>query len=123
VANCGGRWVGNNLVAGVRTMGTYAIMVDTIPPRITPLHFNAKMTGWARMAFRVNDNYPARERARDLRYEARVDGKWILLAMDGKTGVLTHEFDGRITPGTHELVLRATDDRGNTAEWRKTFIL
>ena len=123
VANCGGRWIGNNLVAGVRTMGTYAIMVDTIPPRITPLHFNAKMTGWARMAFRVNDNYPARERARDLRYEARVDGKWILLAMDGKTGVLTHEFDGRIAPGTHELVLRATDDRGNTAEWRKTFVL
>jgi len=123
VSNCGGRWIGNNLVASVRTMGTYTIMADTIPPRITPLHFGPRMKGWKRMAFRITDQFPARERARDLRYEGRVDGQWVLFSLDGKTGVLSHEFDGLLSTGDHELVLRVTDDRGNTAEWRKTFTL
>lgn len=123
VTNCGGRWIGKNLVASVRKMGTYAIMVDTLPPRIAPLQFSPKMKEGSRMAFRITDQYPVREKARDLRYEARVDNQWILMEMDGKTGVITHVFDGRITPGAHELVLRVTDDRGNTSIWRKTFTL
>src|SRR5690606_30520586 len=74
IVNCGGKWIGNNLVAGVRQMGTYTIMLDTVPPQIHPIHFGPRMTGWKRMAFRISDQFPARDRARDLTYEARVDG-------------------------------------------------
>lgn len=123
VVNCGGNWIGNNLTSGARQMGTYTIMIDTIPPTISPLSFNAKMKAWKKMSFRISDNVRIRDKGRDLLYSAWVDGKWILMALDGKNGVLTHEFDGRIPPGDHELVLKVTDDRGNEAVLRKSFTL
>lgn len=123
IVNCGGKWVGNNLTTGVRQLSTYAIMADTIPPSISVLHFGPKMTGWNRMAFKISDNFNIKDRGRDLLYDAWVDGKWVLMSLDGKTGILTHLFDGRILPGEHTLVLKVTDDRGNEGVLEKTFTL
>lgn len=123
IVNCGGTWIGNNLTTGVRQISTYTIMVDTIAPKISVLHFGPKMTGWKRMAFKISDNFRIRDRGRDLMYSAWVDGQWILMALDGKTGILTHEFDGRIPPGDHQLLLKVTDDRGNEAVLEKSFTL
>jgi hypothetical protein len=123
INNCGGKWIGNNLATGVRQMGTYAIMVDTIPPSVRTAQFSSSMTGWKKMTFKISDNFNARDKARDLRYTAKVDDQWILMALDGKSGTLTHEFDGRIPPGEHELVLRVIDDRGNETVLKKSFTL
>jgi hypothetical protein len=123
VINCGGKWVGNNLTTGIREMNTYAIMVDTIPPSITVLHFGPIMTGWKRMAFRISDNFRIKDRGRDLLYKAWVDGKWILMALDGKSGILIHEFDGSLSEGDHQLRLQVTDDRGNETVLEKSFTL
>ncbi len=123
IVNCGGKWIGNNLVTGVRQLSTYTIMMDTIPPTITPLHFGNKMSGWSRMAFKISDNFGIKDRGRDLLYDAWVDDEWILMSLDGKTGILTHEFDGRILPGEHRLRLRVIDDRGNQSIWERPFIL
>lgn len=123
IINCGGTWIGNNLTTGVRQMSMYTIMVDTIPPKIIPMHFNPKMTGWQRMVFKIYDNVRVRDRGRDLIYSGFVDGEWILLELDGKSGLLSHEFDGRIPPGDHQLVIKVTDDRGNEAVLEKSFTL
>ena len=123
IVNCGATWVGNNLSTGVRQLGTYTIMVDTIAPYISTLHFGPKMTGWSRMAFKISDNFPIKDKGRDLIYDAWVDGQWVLMSLDGKNSVLTHTFDGRIPPGEHTLVLKVTDDRGNEAVLEKTFTL
>jgi peroxiredoxin len=112
IINCGAKWVGYNLVTRARQMGTYAIKVDTIPPKINAVHFAPVMTNWKKMTFSMNDNVRIRELGRTLLYTARVDGQWILLTLDGKTGILTHEFDGHILPGSHELVVKVTDDGG-----------
>lgn len=119
----GGNWIGNNLHAEVRQMGTYTIMVDTIAPRITPIRFNEKMTGWQRMTFKISDNFEINDRGRDLLYKGYVDGEWILFSLDGKTGLLTHEFDEHIAPGEHRLMLKVIDDRGNEAVFEKSFTL
>lgn len=121
--SCGGNWAGNNLTAAVRQMSTYTIMADTIPPKIIPVHFGSTMTAWKRMAFRISDNFDVKDRGRDLLYEGLVDGEWILFSLDGKSGLLTHEFDGRIPPGEHTLVLKVTDDRGNQTILEKSFTL
>ena len=123
IINCGGQWIGNNLTTGVRQMSTYAILADTIPPKITPLHFNPKMTGWTRMAFKITDNFRIKDRGRDLIYDAWVDDQWILMSLDGKSGILTHLFDGRILPGDHKLRIRVIDDRGNQTVFEKTFTI
>lgn len=123
IVNCGGTWVGNNLTTGVRQMGTYAIMVDTIPPTVTPAQFAGKMSGWRKMTFKIGDNYRVRDKGRGLIYKAYVDGKWILMGLDGKNATLTHEFDGSIEPGNHTLLLSVVDDRGNESVLVKTFTL
>ncbi|MGB4848466.1 MAG: M23 family metallopeptidase [Saprospiraceae bacterium] len=123
IVNCGGTWIGHNLTTGVREMGTYAILVDTISPKIKPIHFNSTMTGWLQMDFRISDNVRIRDKGRDLIYSAYVDNEWILMSLDGKTGMLTHKFDGRIPPGDHELVIKVTDDRGNESVLEKSFTL
>jgi hypothetical protein len=121
--NCGGKWIGQNLSASVRQIGTYSISVDTIPPKVELLHFGPKMTGWERMAFKITDNYPAADKARDLQFNAWVDGEWILLEYDGKNDMLIHNFDGRIPPGQHELIIKVTDDRDNMTIFEKKFTL
>ncbi|MEO7926483.1 MAG: M23 family metallopeptidase [Saprospiraceae bacterium] len=123
VFNCGGSWIGNNLTTDVREMGTYAIMVDTIPPKIIPLHFKENMSGWAQMDFRISDNMRIREKGRGIIYAVFVDNSWILMSLDGKTGILTHQFDGRILQGDHQLLIKVTDDRGNVSELEKSFTL
>lgn len=123
IVNCGGKWIGNNLTSEVRQISTYTIMADTIAPYISVLHFGPKMTGWNRMAFKISDNFNTKDRGRDLLYDAWVDEKWILMSMDGKSGILTHLFDGSILPGTHQLVLKVTDDRGNQTVLEKSFTL
>ena len=121
--SCGGEWIGNNLTASVRQMGTYTIMIDTIAPQIRPVHFGSVMTGWKRMAFKISDNFEINDRGRDLLYEGYVDGEWILFSLDGKSGMLTHDFDDRIPPGEHELILKVIDDRGNETVLEKSFTL
>ncbi len=123
IINCGGKWIGNNLTTSVRQMSIYTIMVDTIPPKISPIHFSSKMTGWQRMDFRISDNVRIKDKGRDLLYSAYVDGDWILMALDGKTGILSHRFDGRIPPGDHNLVIKVVDDRGNESILEKSFTL
>ncbi len=123
IVNCGGTWIGNNLTTRVREMGTYTILVDTIPPKIKPIHFNANMKGWIQMDFRISDNVRIRDKGRDLLYTAFVDNEWILMSLDGKSGLLTHKFDGRIPPGDHRLKIKVTDDRGNESILEKSFTL
>lgn len=123
IVNCGATWIGNNLSTGVRVISTYTIMADTIAPTISVLHFGPTMTNWSRMAFKISDNFSIKDRGRDLLYDAYVDGQWILMTLDGKTGILTHTFDGHIPPGEHQLILKVTDDRDNEAVLEKSFTL
>lgn len=123
VINCGGTWIGNNLTSSVRQMGTYTIMVDTIAPTISPMHFSADMTGWKRMVFKIYDNVRIKDRGRDILYSGYVDGQWILMELDGKSGLLSHNFDGRISPGNHTLTIKVTDDRGNEGIFERPFTL
>ena len=104
-------------------MGTYAIMIDTLPPKISPVHFSPNMKGWQKMDFRISDNVRIRDKGRQLLYSAYVDGNWILMSLDGKTGTLTHRFDGRIPEGDHQLVIKLVDDRGNETVLEKSFTL
>jgi len=98
-------------------------MIDTIAPKIVPLHFGPLMNGWKRMVFKIYDNVRVKDKGRDLLYSAWVDDQWILMELDGKNGLLSHTFDGRISPGFHKLVIKVIDDRGNEGILEKTFTL
>jgi hypothetical protein len=42
-------------------------------------------------------------------YAGKIDGKWVLVAWDYKTKVLSYTFDDSIAPGKHTFEFTVTD--------------
>ena len=118
----GGSWKNGKLNAKVRNFGDFCIMIDDVPPKVQPVAFKVDMRGYNKMSFKITDNVEVTGRAKDLKYEARVDGKWILMEYDLKNDLIFHRFDGQIGPGEHELVLKVWDDRNNETVYRRNFV-
>ena len=121
MANCGGKWKDGMLSTDIRSLGDYCIMVDNIPPTITPIRFSANMAGYSRMTFRIRDNIKTTGKGNELKYKATVDDQWILVEFDSKTNLLNYRFDERISKGKHNFILEVTDDRGNQTVYERTF--
>jgi hypothetical protein len=122
IVNCGGKWSGDTLITRSRTLGDYCIMLDQIPPEVTPISFKYDMSRSNRMSFVIKDNLATGGSAQGLRYRATIDGKWILMEYDYKKDLLVHRFDGYINSGKHQLRLEVTDDRNNTQVFERTFV-
>ena len=101
---------------GFRDFGSYQLMVDTVPPVITPAGFKngMNMARSSSIRFVVTDN------SEDLVFRAELDGRWLRFTND-KGRSFIYIFDEHCPPGEHELVIRATDQVGNTSEKRYTF--
>jgi hypothetical protein len=110
---------GNILSAATRTLGTYAISKDDVPPTIITVNFKDKqwITNNKTLRLKIDDA----ETGVDA-YRATVNGKFILMEYDYKTGVLTHDFeDGVVTDTENELKVIVTDNVGNSTTFEATF--
>ena len=121
---CGGTWDNAGfLTAKNSRFGNYSIEVDQTPPTITPSNFGGKMLKTSRMSFKIRDNIEGRP----LRYRAEIDGKWILMELDGKYDLLYCRFEDLPNPlnteGDHVLKITVTDDRNNTRVFERRFEL
>lgn len=116
----GGKKQGNWFETDIRSFGTYAIMTDTVAPRIIPLSIkdNNALTESSRIRFTISDNLAGIKS-----YEGRIDGEWVLFEYDQKNRLLTYEFDpGRMNMGRrHVLTLKVTDQVNNTATYEANF--
>lgn len=121
IVSLGGKATTDKITADTRAMGSFVLISDTIPPTITPIEFSENMSDKRRMRFKIEDNLATSGKAKGLRYEGSCDGKWILFEYDAKRDMLTHWFDSRIGPGEHEIVLKVTDDRGNSSVLKRQF--
>jgi len=122
IINCGGKWSGNQLNTKVREFGDYSIMIDKTPPKIEPKAYKNDLQGVPNMTFKITDNYEVARNVPNMKYTATVDGKWILMEYDAKKDLLIHNFDGTIGKGEHQLVLKVSDNLGNTSVLEKTFL-
>jgi hypothetical protein len=61
-------------------------------------------------------------KAKELQYNAYIDGQWILMEHDEKTHCIRHDFEDWLSEGKHELLIQVTDDRGNTREYKNNFL-
>lgn len=122
VINCGGVWKGEEMTATVRQFGPYAILVDKSPPSISASSFKYDMRGKKSMSFRIGESYATAPNMDKLYFSATVDGKWILMEYDKKSGLITHRFDQRIQPGKHLLRLEVRDVMGNANVYEKHFL-
>lgn len=118
-SSVGGTWTDDNrMVAEIGTFGDYAILIDTVPPRIRIRDFRTDLRNRNSFSLLIDDAVGG-----GLTYRATVDGKWILMEHDAKSGTLTHELsDSRIpTGGNHQFWVRVTDARGNSTEFERSF--
>ncbi|TYA71678.1 M23 family metallopeptidase [Seonamhaeicola marinus] len=110
---------GNTLTATTKSLGTFALASDTIPPTIKPVNFKTKqwLSKYRYLKVKIDD-----ELSGISRYRATVNGKWILMEYDYKTKTLTHDFkDGVITDTKNNLKVIVTDNVGNNSTFEALF--
>ena len=121
ISNCGGTWEGDLLEARVGSFGDYAVMIDTVPPTISPENFRADLQGRKSANFKATDDIGYSGQARGLRYRATIDDQWILMTYDLKYDRFTCHFPDDLATGEHTLRLEITDDRGNMGVFEEGF--
>ncbi len=116
----GGSYKNGYVRGNISVLGTYAIAVDSVGPRIRPLNISQGKSMRSRnsIRLRVSDNFSGLKT-----FRGEIDGNWVLFEYDAKSARLTHTFDGRLGSGHHRLTVRATDRVQNetvyTVDFRK----
>ncbi len=117
-SSAGGEWRGNYLVGSSKYFGEYYITVDTKAPTITPVNIsNGKnMSKSSTITFKIADNLAGIKS-----YNGYIDGKWVLMQYDQKTGKLRYRFDRRVGAGNHTIKVVVTDYRDNVKTYTAKF--
>ncbi len=117
----GGVWDGSILSARIRQFGKFKVTIDNTKPTIKAVKFPTKIKNNQTLQLKVYDNLQTKGSAKSLSINVHIDGKWILYEYKSMTKIVTINLPKNILKGKHDFVLSATDDRGNTKEYRKTF--
>lgn len=110
---------GNQLIATNRYFGTFAVSKDTEKPTIVPINF--KDGQW------ISKNNTLKLKIDDEKtgvdgYRATINGEFILMEYDYKTGLLTYDFDDKVvTDKEHNLKVIITDNVGNSTTFEAVF--
>lgn len=100
----GGKWNGDEITFRTRELGTFVIQKDTIPPRVRLVEHSKK-----RIRAYIGDGMSGIDR-----FRALINGEWILMNYEAKTGYIWSEKmdDSQLFEG--ELILEVTDGAGNS---------
>lgn len=113
-APMGGRYENGWVKAKVRSLGTFAVALDTVAPRVVPLGKNTWRAS-RNIRFRVSD-----AESGIASYKVRVDGKFVLFGL--KKGVLVIQDREKVERGVpHELEVVVTDNCGNESRGKYEF--
>jgi hypothetical protein len=109
-AGKGYSFVGGELVNGrinftTREFGNFVVLVDRVPPTIRMVTAN-----FSAVRFKIKDELSGIEK-----FEATINGKWILMHYDSKTATIWSELLDKKTPLKGDFELKVTDKAGNTA--------
>ncbi len=121
IVNYGGEWKDGMLMAKVRDLGDFSIMVDQEPPDIKPVIFRSNLRGASKIAFRISDNYKTARNAPELQYFPTIDDEWVLMDYDKKNQLITHYFDSDLPQGKHQFRLTVIDNQGNEQVFERSF--
>jgi hypothetical protein len=105
----GGKWENAKLKFSTKELGDFLVLKDTIPPYIQRIYCNSHNT-----RFRISDNLSGIGK-----YEATINGEWLLMRYDYKTGALQSERLDKTTPLKGDFELKVTDRSGNEKIYRQ----
>ena len=103
--------------AKFREFGTFQLVLDNEPPKISGNIFNgANLSRASFIKFIVTDNYKEVKN-----FRAELDGNWLMFAHNGSSR-FTYRMDEHCPPGEHELKVRVEDEAGNVSEQVYKFV-
>ena len=110
---------GNVFSTNVKALGKYALVLDTIPPKISiakPIQ-GKWLSEKKSIQFTISDDLSGIKS-----YNGYLNGKWILFEYDNKTKKTTHYFsDGIVAEGTNDLKIIVVDNLGNSTIFETQF--
>lgn len=110
---------GSRITTKTRTFGTYKLVMDTIPPTITPINFRAKkwISNAKYLKIKIKDDDSGIST-----YRGTINGKFIVLEYDYKTHTLQYDFRDKVSNQTeNKLKLIVVDHVGNSSTFETTF--
>lgn len=107
----GGNWHNGGIHFDTRDFGEFVVLEDTVPPTIRPISMNS-----SGVRFRINDDLSG-----IANFEARINGEWLLMLYDSKTGTIWSERLDKTKPLKGNLTLVVTDRSNNEAMFTHTF--
>lgn len=109
----------NVFTTKVKTLGKFALVLDTIPPVISiakPIE-GKWLSDKKSIQFTISDGLSGIKS-----YNGYLNGKWALFEYDNKTKKITHNFsDGIVAEGANELKLIVIDNLGNSTIFETRF--
>lgn len=111
---------GNRYSITTKTFGSFALALDTVPPKITPIGVadGRKIFGAKSMGFKMFD-----EGSGISRYRGEIDGKWVMFEQYRNKSNPTYYFDAsRLQKSTkHHLNIEVVDNVGNVSRYECDF--
>lgn len=114
----GGFYENGYVKAELKTFDSFYIALDTMAPKIIPVNIRngISLTSASRIQFRISDNLSGIDS-----FTALLDGRWVLMEYDSKSGSLWHRLDDLIAKGKHDFQLIVSDRKNNTAMYHIVF--
>ncbi len=100
----GGTWKDNEITFKTRELGTFVIQKDTIPPRVRLVEHSKK-----RIRAYIGDGISGIDN-----FKAYVNGEWVLMNYDAKTGYIWSEKMDESQLFEGDLMLEVKDGAGNS---------
>jgi len=120
LSSIGGRYNAGWIDASMGSFGAFTVTLDTIKPRVvSPFKEGANLAGRASVRFTVSDDLSS-----IAEYKVTIDDKWILAAYDPKNSRVEVELKSdKIAKGKrHIIIVSVSDNRGNTNNFKSSFI-
>ncbi|MFK7906735.1 MAG: M23 family metallopeptidase [Chitinophagales bacterium] len=111
-------WEGNFLKGRSKEFGKYFIAVDETAPIIKPFNITPGkvMSKNSYIGFTISDKGTGIKS-----YDAYIDGMWVVMTFDAKSGRARYYFDERVGKGQHEITFIVKDWVGNTKTYTAKF--
>lgn len=110
VSSLGGTMKEGRMVTQTRTLGEYAVMVDSIAPKISASNIKdgASISGLKSLRFKISDNMTG-----IASYNIYLNGEWVLGKYDAKNNLLYYDFDTHLPSGKVNVKVVVEDAVGN----------
>ena len=115
----GGKWEDNFLKTRIRDFGDFTVMLDTIPPVITPVNITnqKQIAGQRSVEVKIHDELSGIKT-----YRGTLNGAWILMDFDAKSEVLEYKVDDDLKTGNNDFQLVVSDKSGNETTYKAVLI-